>query len=387
MRRSIADRRRWSVAGILAVGLAVGSSGCVGWGGRVESAAAFFVDSPQTDLFGPGGDVSLRGEWAPVPVAGAELAMGMLHFVPGDQPQGGRSYTLTLGGRARPFEDPSWQARAGRGVPGIESGIWVGAEGGVSATGGGIQPTFCVGGGVEAPLSRGISVGPFVRYLQVWQADDEPAPDDAKMILAGVSVVLATVPSRPPPPAARVAPTPREVPAAPPAEPAPAVVRGRVVGAGGEGLPGARVRITSRSGTVDLVTGGDGAFESGPLPPGPVTLAFSADGRRDAERAVELAVGRTQEIDQTLEPALPAGQIRGVISAMRGDALSATIRVEPPGIEVTTDAEGAFQVDVPPGSYTIVVSAPGYLTQRRRMGVEQNGVTVLNADLMEERHR
>ena len=36
---------------------------------------------------------------------------------------------------------------------------------------------------------------------------------------------------------------------------------------------------------------------------------------------------------------------------------------------------------VPPGSYEVIVASPGFAGQRRRMQVEENGVTILNADL------
>ena len=38
-------------------------------------------------------------------------------------------------------------------------------------------------------------------------------------------------------------------------------------------------------------------------------------------------------------------------------------------------------VDVPPGAYEVQIVAAGYETQKRRVQVEENGVTLLNIDL------
>ncbi|MBI2894203.1 MAG: carboxypeptidase regulatory-like domain-containing protein [Deltaproteobacteria bacterium] len=367
---------------VLLSALLVGASGCARMSGRVESAAAFFVSPPQSDLFGPGGDLSLRGEWAPAPIAGAELAAGLIHFVPGDQPAGGRAFTLSAGGRLRPLAATSWDPET---EPTIVSGLWVGADGGVAATGGEVRPTFSAGIGLEAPVGRVLRVGPFVRYAQVLQPNAEPSPTDAKMLLAGVSASLGTAP-RPRPTTRIVAPSPPPEPAPrqsppPPAAPATSHLVGSVLDADRHGIAGARVRVVSEGGTTEVTTGGDGGFEARELRAGRLTLSIAADGHLDAERTVDLPAGQTLTIEQVLERALPQGQIRGVVSSLAGAPLEASITVQPIGLEATTDAEGAFEIDVPPGAYTVVVRCRGYRTQERRLRVEENGVTVLNADL------
>jgi len=50
-------------------------------------------------------------------------------------------------------------------------------------------------------------------------------------------------------------------------------------------------------------------------------------------------------------------------------------------VETKTDAEGFFQIDVPPGEYEVVIEAPGYVAQRRKAQVERQGVVIVNADL------
>ena len=49
------------------------------------------------------------------------------------------------------------------------------------------------------------------------------------------------------------------------------------------------------------------------------------------------------------------------------------------------DENGEFELEVPPGAYEVVIEANGHDVQRRRVTVEQLGVTVLNVDLRRSR--
>ncbi len=80
-------------------------------------------------------------------------------------------------------------------------------------------------------------------------------------------------------------------------------------------------------------------------------------------------------------PATPAGQLRGLIRSFKGRGLKATVRVYPLNVEAQTDDDGSFVVDIPPGVYEVAIEAEGFKGQRREVRVEENGVTILNADL------
>ena len=79
--------------------------------------------------------------------------------------------------------------------------------------------------------------------------------------------------------------------------------------------------------------------------------------------------------------ALPPGEIKGRVRSLRGPALSARIEVLELHEAVTSDASGRFRIDVPPGSYTLHISAEGHEPQQRSVEVEQNGVSILVIDL------
>jgi uncharacterized membrane protein len=86
----------------------------------------------------------------------------------------------------------------------------------------------------------------------------------------------------------------------------------------------------------------------------------------------------------TLKRKLPGGQIRGLVGSFKGSNLSAEIKIDPLGLTLRTQ-DGRFEADVAPGTYEVTITAPGYETQHRRVEVEKNGVTLLNADLRSER--
>jgi hypothetical protein len=78
------------------------------------------------------------------------------------------------------------------------------------------------------------------------------------------------------------------------------------------------------------------------------------------------------------------GQLRGFVRSYGGRGLTATIRIagRNGGTPVQIESRGGnFERDLPPGSYDVVIEAEGFVTQRRRITIEENGVTLLNVDL------
>jgi len=128
--------------------------------------------------------------------------------------------------------------------------------------------------------------------------------------------------------------------------------------------------------------------------------------------------------DDQVAPVAPAtGELRGVVRSYSGRSIRATVRVEVGGtdtgsddhedggedgggddgdrdpatadgedaddqaFEAETDRYGAFSLTLPVGEHIIVIEARRYRTQRRRVQVEEGGVTILNADLRRGRSR
>jgi hypothetical protein len=79
---------------------------------------------------------------------------------------------------------------------------------------------------------------------------------------------------------------------------------------------------------------------------------------------------------------LPEGEIKGSVRSLRGGKpVRAHIIVSPLGKTIDTDEKGDFVIGVPPGQYTLEITAVGHETQQRAATVERLGVTILVVDL------
>lgn len=191
-----------------------------------------------------------------------------------------------------------------------------------------------------------------------------------------------------PTPVARVAAAPAPAPApvtpkvAPP-PPAPADAPFEVVLVDEEGVPVRNADVTLRVEDRSTPLAGDdsGRYRNEKVPKGPAKLVIQAPGYEPFERDIVVEPGERVSLPATLKSLPPPSQVRGVVRSFGGQAIVAKVRVEPLGVETTTDATGAFQVDVPPGSYDVTIEAQGYESQRRQVRVDAQGVVILNADL------
>lgn len=166
-----------------------------------------------------------------------------------------------------------------------------------------------------------------------------------------------------------------------PAAPSPGGIAGRVLGFDMAPLAGARLRLRIADKEQAATTGPDGSFAFDALPPGSGELEIEADGHVAKRSPVSVKSAEVARLELTLDRELPPGQLRGVISSFDGKRVAANIQILPIGLTGKSDEHGEFQIDVPPGQYTVQISAPGYAAQERSVSIEQDGVTVLNVDL------
>jgi hypothetical protein len=193
---------------------------------------------------------------------------------------------------------------------------------------------------------------------------------------AGLAVTYAWTASAPEPVA--VAPPL----AAPEPEPEPrATLQGRVAAAGGAPLPGARVALTQDAEHVEQTTDAQGKFKFADLEAGEYQLAVTAEGFQPARRSVLLQPGAAPELSIPLTQELPVGQIRGTVRRFDGKPILARIVVSALKIDQKTRPDGTFEIDVPPGDYSVVVSAERFARQTRTAHVEQRGVAILIVEL------
>lgn len=168
-------------------------------------------------------------------------------------------------------------------------------------------------------------------------------------------------------------------------------ISGRVVDDAGAPVAAATIEVTpagAAEGSEPLRTtsGADGRWTIEGVPPGPARVVVRTEGRDPIEQTVEVGAGAAvQSPDARVAAALPRGEIRGVVQGADGSPLAAQIRIEPLGLELTCDADGAFEAEVPPGAYQVTVRAPGHRAQTRAVEVAERGVVVLNAQLHRQR--
>src|SRR5262249_10581984 len=110
-----------------------------------------------------------------------------------------------------------------------------------------------------------------------------------------------------------------------------------VSGQNGAPLQNAVVEMKSGDRTERLTPSGNGDFVAKGVPIGRAHVTITADGFTTQEQDVEVGE-KSPNMKVELVPAPPSGQLRGLVRTFNGHGLSASIRVEPLGVEGKADA-------------------------------------------------
>lgn len=191
-----------------------------------------------------------------------------------------------------------------------------------------------------------------------------PAPAKAPVIAPPPPPPIDTTPPPPPPPAPTTGP-----------------LTGRVLDAGGAPLPDVTITV----GAATVLSGDDGTFTIPDLPIGAVEVAAARGGYESATATTTIVGGTGATVELTLARVQPKSQIRGVVRDFNGQGLAAKVTIDPLGAELTSNADGTFTIDVPPGTYTVTVALPGYRAQKKTAVVVEGGVPILNIELVKGR--
>ncbi|HET9625782.1 MAG TPA: carboxypeptidase-like regulatory domain-containing protein [Kofleriaceae bacterium] len=172
-------------------------------------------------------------------------------------------------------------------------------------------------------------------------------------------------------------------------------VSGIVFDDAGKPVVAANVTVRLKNHTATAVTDGRGAYTIARLPigqtvGGKTTLDDTAaevtaelPSRKPAVTTLTLAKGANAAPPLSLEPTLPPGQLKGVIrNVASGRPIgNATVTIEPGGTTATSSSDGQFSIDLPPGHYTITVTAKGLAQQKLDVDIPKNSVAIKNIDL------
>lgn len=145
-------------------------------------------------------------------------------------------------------------------------------------------------------------------------------------------------------------------------------------------VPNAQVVV----GNKQLKTDAAGQVRVGELTPGPISVKVSAPEFQSVEDAAVVIAGKESEMSVPLAPAKRMGYstIAGrVRSTLQGRPLVATLVIPSAKVKTRTDAQGAFSVKLKPGTYHIIISAKGHLTQTKSVTVKDGEQAIFNVDL------
>ncbi|MGE0549793.1 MAG: collagen binding domain-containing protein [Kofleriaceae bacterium] len=166
-------------------------------------------------------------------------------------------------------------------------------------------------------------------------------------------------------------------------------ISGVVVDDAGKPIAGAKVRLTLPSGAVQETTTDDkGRYTLkgvaiGKTVNGQTTLddasgelSIEAAGKKPRSQKLTLTRGTNSIAQIGVETIIPPGQIRGQVRAASSGAslAGATITVQPGELKIEAEADGTFTLDLPPGTYKVTVSKPGFTTQSHDIELRANGL-------------
>ena len=130
-------------------------------------------------------------------------------------------------------------------------------------------------------------------------------------------------------------------------------------------------------------TSADGNYRFEKLGPGPVKVRIEAQGFTTAEEVAQVPPESAATLDVQLE-ALGKGSpatVRGLIRSRTGEPLKASVVIKGLSTKVAVTPEGRFFVTVPGGTYQFIISAPGYVTQTRKVVLADGDQAIVHTEL------
>jgi hypothetical protein len=162
-------------------------------------------------------------------------------------------------------------------------------------------------------------------------------------------------------------------------------VVGRVLdAASGKPIGGARVVMGGDEPAIFLSDPEEGRFYTCPMTPGPVKLSVYREGYQEESQVVLVTEKPETPVTIKLQATTAAafGTIKGTVRAVTGLPLPALISIPARNINLRANrADGAFEQKLETGSFDVLISMPGYVTQRRKVKLEAGDVIIINVEL------
>lgn len=154
-------------------------------------------------------------------------------------------------------------------------------------------------------------------------------------------------------------------------------VSGVVTDENGEPIEGATVSAAGESTT----TGSNGAYDF-EVPVGAHDLTVSAFGYSDGSETVDVLADETTTVPDIELTELATGTISGVVTDSDGEPIEgATVSVQ--SVEITTDSNGAYELELPAGSHDVTIDAPEFQTSTQTVDVAGDATVEIDAIALE----
>ena len=165
---------------------------------------------------------------------------------------------------------------------------------------------------------------------------------------------------------------------------------GTVVDEAGKPIVGAKISFTLKNSQVPATaTDATGAWKATGVPVGnsidnkptieepAIEVSVDVDGKKPGKATVNVTGGGAIAVPPIqLEPALPPGQVKGVVRSPAGKPISGAMITASPGDKKTeTGADGTFVLDLAPGQYKVTAKS-GNSTQDLDVTIDPNGVAL-----------
>jgi hypothetical protein len=156
----------------------------------------------------------------------------------------------------------------------------------------------------------------------------------------------------------------------------------------------ARLRVVVRAagrpaGGVEIATGGEllhtdalGELLIEGKKAGPLELHLGGAGWQDSDEVVEFPARGEHRVELALtRAAAVVSAVSGVVRSEGGEPVPALVQILERDAQLTTDAAGGFRIELPPGRYTLTISAQGWIGQERRVEARPNEESIYNVEL------
>lgn len=161
--------------------------------------------------------------------------------------------------------------------------------------------------------------------------------------------------------------------------------------ASGEPIGSATLSFSGFDGSLLAVDYKSGKFRSWPILVGEglIKVSATAPGFRPAEQTVPRGqAGEVKALAFKLQPtgAEASGELKGSLKDGRtGKPVRGELLLPSLSKKFRAEADGTFQATVKAGRYQVLLSAPGYATQKKEIEIRAGDVVILNVDLAPRR--